>query len=163
MHLATSDALTIVAASAAALRETDIVLGVALGGEARAYPVSLMWGPEHEVVNDTLGGRAIATTWCPLAHSGVVYDRVLEGKTLEVELVREDQPDAEPIKRSIAVTGPSVNVEFDLDGVEVGRKAYVIRTPVLEGETRDDNNSRSFAFAVVDDRAKVFLIEGDAR
>jgi Protein of unknown function (DUF3179) len=77
-------AAKVVAASAAALRETDIVLGVALGGEARAYPVSLMWGPEHEVVNDTLGGRAIATTWCPLAHSGVVYDRLLEGKTLEI-------------------------------------------------------------------------------
>ncbi|MEK6262128.1 MAG: hypothetical protein AABP62_26320 [Planctomycetota bacterium] len=86
-----------------------------------------------------------------------------EGKTLDVELVREDQPDAEPIKRSVTVTATTVNVEFDLDGVDVGRKAYVIRTPVLEGETRDDNNGRSFAFAVVDDRAKVFLIEGDAR
>lgn len=75
-------AVKVVGASEAGLRDVDIVLGVVAGGEARAYPVSLMWGPEHEVVNDTLGGRPIATTWCPLAHSGVVYDRLLDGKTL---------------------------------------------------------------------------------
>jgi hypothetical protein len=74
----------VVGAGEASLRDTDMVLGIALGGQARAYPVSLMWGPEHEVVNDTLGGRPIATTWCPLAHSGVVFDRLLEGKTLEL-------------------------------------------------------------------------------
>lgn len=77
-------AVKVVGAGEAGLRDTDIVLGVVLGGEARAYPVSLMWGPEHEVVNDTLGGRAIAATWCPLAHSGVIYDRLLEGNTLEL-------------------------------------------------------------------------------
>ena len=86
-----------------------------------------------------------------------------EGKTLVVELVREDDPDAAPLTRSVEVTGPSVNVEFDLDAIGIGRKSYVFKTPVLEGETRDDNNSRSFAFAVVDDRAKVLLVEGDAR
>lgn len=78
------DVVKVARAGEAGLRDSDIVLGVELGGEARAYPVSLMWGPEHEVVNDTLGGRAITATWCPLAHSGVVYDRVLEGKPLEM-------------------------------------------------------------------------------
>ena len=86
-----------------------------------------------------------------------------EGKTLDVELVPENDPMAVPIKKSVLVTGPSVTVEFDLDAMEVGRKAYIVRTPVLEGETRDDNNSRTFAFTVVDDRAKVFVLEGDAR
>lgn len=86
-----------------------------------------------------------------------------EGKTLEVELVPENDTQAEPIKKSVVVAGPSVTVEFDLDAMEVGRKAFLVRTPVLEGETRDDNNSRTFAFTVVDDRAKVFVLEGDAR
>lgn len=86
-----------------------------------------------------------------------------EGKTIEVELIPEQDPSAEPVKKSIAVTGPSVDIEFDLDAQELGRKAYLIRTPVLEGESRDDNNSRTFALTVVDDRAKVFLIDGDAR
>ena len=86
-----------------------------------------------------------------------------EGKTLEVELVPENDPQGTPIKKSVVVVGASVNIEFDLDAMETGRKAYVVRTPVLEGETREDNNSRTFAFTVVDDRAKVFLLEGDSR
>lgn len=86
-----------------------------------------------------------------------------EGRTLDVELVSETDPKAAPVKKSVVVAESSVMVEFDLDAIEVGRKAYVVRTPVLEGETRADNNSRTFAFTVVDDRARVFVLEGDAR
>lgn len=39
----------------------DFVLGVALGGEARAYPIDIM--AVHELGNDTLGGTPIAVTW----------------------------------------------------------------------------------------------------
>jgi len=86
-----------------------------------------------------------------------------EGKTLEVELVSVSDPMAEPVKKLIPVTGPSASLEFDLNAMEVGRKSFLVRTPVLEGETRDDNNSRTFAFTVVDDRARVLVLEGDAR
>jgi hypothetical protein len=42
------------------VRDTDQVLGVAIGGESRAYPVPfLIW---HEIVNDTIGGVPIAAT-----------------------------------------------------------------------------------------------------
>lgn len=85
-----------------------------------------------------------------------------EGQTIEVELASEDNSGTS-IKKSVKVAGPTTNVEFDLDATEVGRKAYVVRTPVLEGETRDDNNSRTFALTVVDDRAKVFIVDGDSR
>ena len=37
------------------------ILGVALNGEARAYPVSVM--SRHEVVNDRFGGEAFAVLW----------------------------------------------------------------------------------------------------
>ena len=86
-----------------------------------------------------------------------------EGKTLDVELVPENSPTALPVKKQVVVSGPSANIDFDLDASEIGRKAFVVRTPVMEGETRDDNNSRSFGFTVVDDRAKVYLLDGDAR
>jgi len=47
------------------------VLGIALNGEARAYPINILsW---HEVVNDRLGGEPITVTWCPLCHTGVIY------------------------------------------------------------------------------------------
>jgi uncharacterized protein DUF3179 len=58
----------------ATLRDDDLVIGVVAGGEARAYPVNLMWEPVNEVLNDTLGGRPITATWCPIAHSAAVYD-----------------------------------------------------------------------------------------
>lgn len=37
------------------------VIGVVMGRVARAYPTWLLNG--HEIVNDTIGGRAIAVTW----------------------------------------------------------------------------------------------------
>jgi len=37
------------------------VIGVAIGGQARAYPVPFL--SAHEIVNDTIGGTAIAVTW----------------------------------------------------------------------------------------------------
>jgi hypothetical protein len=86
-----------------------------------------------------------------------------DGKKIDIELVPEDEPAAEPIRQSVTCVGTSTSVEFSLDANEVGRKSFVVRTPVQEGETRDDNNSRTFALRVVDDRARVILIEGEAR
>ncbi len=50
-----------VAAAADFMDAEESVLGVVVGGEARAYPLALLdW---HEVVNDHLGGQPIAATW----------------------------------------------------------------------------------------------------
>ena len=35
----------------------------------------------HEIVNDVLGGRGIAVTYCPLTGTGITYDRVFAEKT----------------------------------------------------------------------------------
>jgi hypothetical protein len=45
------------------LDEGDLVLGVVVGGEARAYPTGYFWGPQHEILNDVLGGTPIAPSW----------------------------------------------------------------------------------------------------
>ena len=39
----------------------ELVLGVTINGESKAYSTSLL--DRHEIVNDTLGGRKIAVTW----------------------------------------------------------------------------------------------------
>lgn len=62
------------------LSPTTLVLGVVFGGEARAYPHNIFWW--HEIVNDTVGGRPIALSYCPLTGSGMVYDPVIGGQTL---------------------------------------------------------------------------------
>jgi hypothetical protein len=59
---------------------TDRVIGVEIGGEARAYPLKVIsW---HEVINDTLGGVPIVVTYSPLCDSVVVFDRRVGGETL---------------------------------------------------------------------------------
>lgn len=58
-------------------RADDRVIGVEINGDARAYPVRLM--SLHEIANDTIGGRPVAVTWCPLCFTAIVFDRVVEG------------------------------------------------------------------------------------
>lgn len=63
------------------LLTNDRVIGVSVYGEARAYPLMILnW---HEVVNDTLGGKKIAVTYHPLCDSVAVYERDVDGETLE--------------------------------------------------------------------------------
>jgi hypothetical protein len=45
------------------LNPAELVLGVVVEGQARAYPVNMLTGPRREIINDRLGGRAIAATW----------------------------------------------------------------------------------------------------
>ncbi|MGH2714408.1 MAG: DUF3179 domain-containing protein [Thermoleophilaceae bacterium] len=62
------------------LSAREPVLAVELGDRVRAYPLQiLVW---HEIVNDTLGGRPIAVTYCPLCNSSLVFDRRVGGRTL---------------------------------------------------------------------------------
>ena len=53
----------------------DSVIGVSIGGEARAYPTRIM--NLHEIVNDRVGGQAVAVTWDPVCGSAVVFSRVV--------------------------------------------------------------------------------------
>lgn len=56
-----TDPLFVAADKAGFLRDDDRVLGVAMGKEAKAYPVKILnW---HEAVNDRIGGSAILATW----------------------------------------------------------------------------------------------------
>lgn len=60
------------------LENDDRVLAVVIQGEAKAYPIKILnW---HEIVNDTIGGRPILITYCPLCGTGMAFDPVIEGK-----------------------------------------------------------------------------------
>jgi hypothetical protein len=45
------------------VRPNELVLGVVVEGKARAYPINMLTGPRREIINDELGGKAIAATW----------------------------------------------------------------------------------------------------
>ena len=50
-----------VGADAARLKPGDFVIGLALNGEARAYPIDILW--TREMVNDWVGGIPVLVTW----------------------------------------------------------------------------------------------------
>ena len=51
--------------------DDDLVFGIVVGRQARAYPKNIM--EVHEMVNDTLGGRRIAIPYCTLCLSAQAY------------------------------------------------------------------------------------------
>jgi len=56
----------------------DLVLGVVINGEARAYPHPILdW---HEIINDDIGGTKISITYCPLTGTGIGYDPHINGQ-----------------------------------------------------------------------------------
>jgi hypothetical protein len=61
------------------LGEDDPVLGVRIGTEAKAYPISLLI--HHEVVNDIVGGKPVFAAYCMLANFGAIYERQLGNRT----------------------------------------------------------------------------------
>jgi len=61
------------------LVEDDLVFGVEINGDARAYPLRIMgW---HEMFNDVIGGKPVALAYCTLCGAGVLYDTTLPGET----------------------------------------------------------------------------------
>ncbi len=63
------------------LAETEPVIGLVLGGEARAYPLRILM--RHEIVNDVVAGIPVAVTFCPLCNAAMVFDRRVDGRILE--------------------------------------------------------------------------------
>ncbi len=61
------------------LEEKDLVLGLKIGSEIKAYPHPILdW---HEIVNDEAGNSKVAITYCPLTGTGIGWNRKLNNKT----------------------------------------------------------------------------------
>jgi Protein of unknown function (DUF3179) len=68
-------------AHATFLKPAEPVIELVVEGEARAYPIQiLIW---HEIVNDEVAGRPVAVTFCPLCNTAIVFDRRVNGRTLD--------------------------------------------------------------------------------
>ncbi len=65
-------------AEATFLQDADRVLGLRSGGEAKAYPIKILnW---HEIVNDTIDGKPVVVTYCPLCGTGIAFEATLQGR-----------------------------------------------------------------------------------
>jgi Protein of unknown function (DUF3179) len=58
------------------LEDSELVVGLNVNGDIRAYPLQiLVW---HEIVNDNVGDVPVAVTYCPLCFTNQVFNRTLE-------------------------------------------------------------------------------------
>ena len=65
------------AAEATWLEDDHIVFGIAIAGDARAYPKRILaW---HEMFKDRIGGRELAGVYCTLCGALVLYDVTVNG------------------------------------------------------------------------------------
>lgn len=147
------------------LFDTDRVLGVVLGGEARAYPHNVLW--HHEIVNDQVGSARIAVSFCPLTGSGVAFSPELGGQVMDVgvsgllfanNLVMYD-------RTTLEVYGPQLSVEGKCGGfigqalplmpvqeMSWGRwKELYPETKVVTGDLNFGRNYRSYPYGSYDD------------
>lgn len=114
----------------------------------RDLSVAAIDAPETVFLNDKAILRVVLGT------SG------FEGQQLTVELQR----DGDVLQQqTVTPTGDSAALSFSVPSDKSGRFDYRIVSRVQEGELRDDNNSREVSLQVVDNKARVMLVDGDAR
>lgn len=111
------------AAAATWLNEGDLVIGVEIDGQARAYPLRIL--NVHEIVNDRIAGRPVAVTYCPLCRSGLVFSRRVgnetltfgvSGKLIDANLVMYDRQTRTYWSqvRGEAIVGPLVPTDLEI-------------------------------------------------
>jgi hypothetical protein len=67
----------IAAADARYLEDDELVFGIEIAGDARAYPLRILdW---HEMFNDVVGGVPVTLAYCTLCGSGILYDARVPG------------------------------------------------------------------------------------
>ena len=65
-----------------------LVVGVALNGDARAYPLQFI-GYHHQLL-DSVGGKPVLVTYCTVCRTGRVFDPMVDGKVETFRLVGMD-------------------------------------------------------------------------
>jgi hypothetical protein len=68
--------------------EKNLVVGVSVGSESKAYPVELI-GYHHQV-RDTIGGKPVMVTYCTVCRTGRVFSPMVNGKPESFRLVGMD-------------------------------------------------------------------------
>ena len=100
------------AADATFLQDDDILLGVASGAVAKAYPAADL--AQHGAVADRVPDGAISVTWCGVCNTGLVFRSEVQGRTLHFQYDRmvganEVQKDAETGSSWQQATGEAID------------------------------------------------------
>ena len=63
------------------LPNDELVIGLSINGDARAYPAGILY--TREMVNDVVGAVPVLVTWCPRCYTALVHDRRVDDTTAE--------------------------------------------------------------------------------
>ena len=83
-------------------------------------------------------------------------------RPVAISLFPADSPQ-EAVVQTITPTDDSTEVTFEWTADRIGRQRLVVRAEPHPDEIRDDNNQKDVLVNVVDDIARVLLIDGEAR
>ena len=114
------------------LGKDNIVFGVFLNGEARAYPKRILaW---HELFNDTIGGIDVTCAYCTLCGAAVLYRQQLGARevrfwnqwfSLSLQQVDVRSPDQNPLVRP----GGKSRLPVNWPGRTYGWSAFPLSQP----------------------------------
>ncbi|UCE85917.1 MAG: DUF3179 domain-containing protein [Deltaproteobacteria bacterium] len=151
----------VVPAARSSFTDEARVLGLVANGSARAYPLAILeW---HELVNDTLGGRPVLVSYCPLCGTAMAFDRRSGDRALRFGvsglLYRSDllmfDRETESLWSQIraeAVTGPALGLRLELLRSRIARLGSWRRehpdTTVL---SRDTGHRRRYGVSPYED------------
>ncbi|MFZ0554258.1 MAG: DUF3179 domain-containing protein [Nitrososphaeraceae archaeon] len=137
------------------LEDSELVVGLNVNGDIRAYPLQiLVW---HEIVNDNVGGVPVAVTYCPLCFTNQVFNRTLEdgnmiefgtsGKLYNSNLVMYDRVSnslwSQALAQGIVGKYAGVNLQrmpFDVANWKEWKELY----PESKVLSRDTGSSRPY-------------------
>lgn len=129
----------ITAREATYLRDDNIVFGVAIDGDVRAYPKRILaW---HEMVKDRIGGRELNGVYCTLCGAMILYDVTVGGVHHELGtsgfLYRSNKLMYDHATRSLwsTLTGTPVVGPLAGKGIEL-KTLYVVTTTWKEWRKR---------------------------
>ena len=77
-----------VAATSDTINKSKLVIGVAINGEAKAYPIQII-GYHHQVM-DTIGNTPVMITYCTVCRTGRAFSPFVNGKMETFRLVGMD-------------------------------------------------------------------------
>jgi hypothetical protein len=82
-HTAVDHPEFVPASQAAFLSESDVLLGISIGGVAKAYPAADVG--QHGVVHDQMPDGHVAVTWCGICNTGVVFRAETQRRILHLD------------------------------------------------------------------------------
>ena len=147
---------------------------VETGDDVRFFPLRIM--TFHEIVNDTIAGRPVVVTFCPLCNTAVVFDPTVEGDVLRFgvsgllrfsDLVMWDST-TETLWQQI--TGEAIVGELAGTQLELLRSAVIgwdeFRTSFPEGQvlSRQTGFERSYGrnpYVGYSSSSRPFLFDGE--